>query len=83
MNRLLDPFEAQQNYPDAWQRIEEEMQEARDGYAATLVPVVAEVIDVEGEQMLHVVALSDVNIAEDCEDDTLARMTFHAKLAPF
>lgn len=42
------------------------MQQARDGYAATLVPVVAEVIQEEGEQVLHVVTLTDF-IAEDDE----------------
>lgn len=81
MNKLLDPFGASQKYPDAWQRIEDEMQEARNGYAATLVPVVAEVLMVDGDEVLQVVALSDVNIAEDGDDDAFARMTFHAKLA--
>lgn len=83
MSKLLDPFEAQAQYPDAWCHIEEQIQRARDGYSATLVPVVAEVLTVDGEQVLQVVALSDVNIAEDGEDDSFARMTFQAKLAPF
>lgn len=30
---LLSPFEAQEQYPDAWRHIEDEMKQARDGYA--------------------------------------------------
>jgi hypothetical protein len=82
MNKLLDPFEAQAQYPDAWCRIEDEMQQARDGYAATLVPVAAEVLMVDGDEVLQVVALTDISIVEDGED-SFAHMTFHAKLAPF
>jgi hypothetical protein len=39
------------------------------------------VITVDDEEVFEVVALSDISIVEDCED-SLARMTFHAKLAP-
>jgi hypothetical protein len=79
---LLSPFEAQEQYPDAWRHIEEEMQHARDGYAATLVPVAAEVLTVDGDEVLQVVALTDISIVED-DEDSFARMTFHAKLTPF
>ena len=75
----LQTSEAQQRYPDAWQYIEDEMQKARDGYATTLVPVAAEVLTVDGDEVLEVVAVSDISIAEDSED-SFARMTFRAKL---
>ena len=78
---LLHPSEARQQYPEAWQRIEEEMDVARYGYAATLVPVAAEVITVDGEQMLEVAALTDIPIGEDEDDDGSMTMTFRAKLA--
>jgi len=38
-------------------------------------------LPVDDEEVFEVVALSDISIVEDCED-SLARMTFHAKLAP-
>jgi hypothetical protein len=79
---VLSPFEAQEQYPDAWRHIEDEMEQARDGYAATLVPVAAEVLMVDGDEVLQVVALTDISIVEDGED-SFAHMTFHAKLAPF
>jgi len=78
---LLSPMEAQAQHPDAWRRIEGEMEQARGGYSATLVPVAAEVLTVDGDEVLQVVALTDISIAEDGKD-SLARMTFNAKLAP-
>lgn len=77
---LLHPTEAQQQYPEAWQRIEEEMRQAHTGYATTLVPVAAEVITVDGEQMLQVAALTDIPIGDDEADDGSMTMTFRAKL---
>lgn len=76
---LLHPTEAQQQYPRAWQHIEDEMQKACDGYATTFVPVAAEVLTVDGDEVLEIVAVSDISIAEDGED-SFARMTFRAKL---
>ena len=76
---LLQTSEAQQQYPNAWQHIEDEMQKARDGYATTLVPMAAEVLTVDGDEVLEIVAVSDISIDEDGED-SFARMTFHAKL---
>jgi hypothetical protein len=46
------------------------------------MPVAAEVLTVDGDEVLQVVALTDISIVEDGED-SLARMTFHAPLAPF
>jgi hypothetical protein len=80
MNKLLDPFEAQALYPDAWQHIVEEMMQARDGYATRLVPVAAEVLNENGDKLLQVIALSDISIEEDGEN-SLAQMIFRAKLA--
>ncbi|WP_426699653.1 hypothetical protein ACPPVV_09455 [Rhodanobacter sp. Col0626] len=79
MNKLIDPFQAQAQYPDAWQLIENEMQQARDGYAATLVPVAAEVVTLDGAQVLQVAALTDL-IAEG-EEGYPATMSFTARLA--
>ncbi|OOG62225.1 hypothetical protein B0E46_13320 [Rhodanobacter sp. B04] len=79
---VLSPFEAQEQYPDAWRHIEDEMEQARDGYAATLVPVAAEVLTVDGDEVLQVVALTDISIV-DVGEDSFAHMMFHAKLAPF
>jgi hypothetical protein len=50
--------------------------------AATLVPVAAEVLTVDGDEVLQVVALTDISIV-DVGEDSFAHMTFHAKLAPF
>ena len=36
---VLSPFEAQEQYPDAWRYIEDEMEQARDGYAADVPPL--------------------------------------------
>lgn len=77
----LSPFQAEQQFPHAWRSIEDDMKQARDGYAATLVPVAAEVLTVDGDEVLQVVALTDISIAEDGKD-SLAQMTFNAKLAP-
>jgi hypothetical protein len=79
---LLQTSEVQQQYPNAWQHIEDEMQKARDGYATTLVPMAAEVLTVDGDEVLEIVAVSDISIDEDGEDgeESFARMTFHAKL---
>jgi hypothetical protein len=76
---LLHPTEAQQQYPHAWRCIADEMEREACGYDAVLAPVTAEVIVVDGEQVLEVVAVSNVRIVEDGED-SFARMTFHAKL---
>lgn len=78
---LLHPTEAQAKHPDAWRRIEAEIEETRQGTAGLLVPVVAEVIHEEGEDVLHVVALTDF-IAED-DEGYPATMSFKTSLAPF
>lgn len=78
---LLHPTEAQQQYPEAWQRIEGAIKEMRQGTAGTFVPVAAEMTSEEGEEMLHVVALTDF-IAEG-EEGWPATMSFKASVAPF
>lgn len=76
---LLHPTEAQQQYPRAWQCVADEMEREACGYDATLTPITAEVIVVDGEQVLEVVAVSDIRVVEG-DEDSFARMTFHAKL---
>ena len=78
---LLHPIEAQQQYPDAWQRIEVEMQEMREGTAGTFLPVAAEVMSEDGEELLHVVALTDFIVEGD--EGWPATMSFKASIAPF
>lgn len=78
---LLHPTEAQALHPDAWQRIESDMDEMKQGTTSVLVPVVAEVLNEEGEQVLHVVALTDF-IAEG-DVGYPATMSFKTSLAPF
>lgn len=78
---LLNPIEAQQQYPEAWQRIAAEIEEMRQGTAGVFVPVAAEVTSEGGEDKLHVVALTDF-IAEG-EQGWPATMSFKASLAPF
>lgn len=46
---------------------------------ATLVPVAAEVVNENGDELLQVIALSDISLTED-EEDSFAHMTFRAKL---
>jgi len=78
---LLTPMNASTMFPVAWQRIEEEMDVARHAYDTTLAPVAAEVVMVEGEQMLEVAALTDIPISDDEAGDGPMTMTFRAKLA--
>lgn len=78
---LLHLTEAQQRYPEAWQRIEEEIDVARQAYDTVLAPAAAEVVTVEGEQMLEVAALTDIPIDDDEAGDGPMTMTFRAKLA--
>ncbi|BFI96062.1 MAG: hypothetical protein RSP_15720 [Rhodanobacter sp.] len=76
---MLHLTQAQQQFPHAWQCIADEMEREACGYDATLTPITAEVIVVDGEQVLEVVAVSDIRVVEGGED-SFARMTFHAKL---
>lgn len=77
--KMLDPFEAQAQYPDAWQRIENEMQHTREGTSGTLVPVAAEVLTVDGAQVLQVAVLTDY--IEEGAEGYPATLSFTARLA--
>lgn len=78
----LTPADACKKYPAAWERLVEDMDVARHGYATSLLPVAVEIITVDGEQVLEVAALTDIPVGDDDADDGGSMtMTFRASIA--
>jgi hypothetical protein len=80
--KQLSLSRAQEQYPHAWSAIESDIQDAREGYDAELVPESAEVVVENGNNVLRVVAVSDISVVEE-DQDSFARFAFSAVLAPF
>jgi hypothetical protein len=77
---LLHPIEAQAKYPDAWRRIEADMEEMKQATAGEFVPVAAGLSVVNGEEVLEVAALTD--FIGESDEGFPATMSFTARLAP-
>lgn len=76
---LLHPAEAQTKYPDAWRRIEADMEAMKQATAGQIVPVAAGISDVNGEQVLEVAALTD--FIEEGDEGYPATASFTTSLA--
>lgn len=75
---MLSVMEAQEQYPEAWSRIEADIEQMRQGTAGTIDPVKAAVIEFDGKDMLEVIAFTD--FIEKGHDGYPASMTFRASV---
>jgi len=75
---MLSVMEAQEQYPEAWCRIEADIEQMRQGTAGTIDPVVAAVLEFDGKDMLEVIAFTD--FIEKGHEGYPASVTFRANL---